>query len=178
MSDYDNFFDGVGGGGAPGFKFNGVGSGVKGTVVDQYQTVVTDPSGNKKTYSDGQEIPQLNVTLQTELRNWDNCSKVPVDETGKPKPASEDDGQRRIFVKYDMRRAVAVALRAAKAPGGLKNGATLAVKQTGAKPTGKGNDLPLYEARYEAPAAGDEFFATAKTAEPAPFTGSGEQPPF
>ena len=177
MSDYDNFFDGVGGGGAPGFKFNGVGSGVKGTVVDQYQTVVTDPAGNKKTYSDGQEIPQLNVTLQTELRNWDNCSKVPTDENGKPKPASEDDGQRRVFIKYDMRRAVAVAVRAEQAPG-LRNGGTLAIKQTGAKETGKGNPLPLYEARYEAPAASDSFLGEAKAEEVKPFENAGAVPPF
>lgn len=183
----DDFFDGVGGGGAPSFKFGGIGSGVRGTIVDQFRTTVTTPSGEPKTYDDGRPIPQLNVTLQTDLRNWDKVTKVPTDENGNPKPASEDDGTRRIYVKYDMRRAIAVALQAAKVTGGLKNGGTLAVKKSGEKPTNKGNPLPLYEARYEAPAGGDDFFSgggtPAATKEPA-MSGAPapapqeEEPPF
>lgn len=155
----DDFFDGVGGGGAPGFKFGGTNTGIRGTVVDQYRTFVTEPGSREpKTYPDGTPIPQLNVTLQTDLRNWDKVTKVPVDpETQQPKPASEDDGKRRVFIKYDMRRAVAVALQA-KGEKALKTGGTLAIKQTGEKDTGKANGLPLFEARYEAPPENADFF--------------------
>lgn len=190
----DDFFDGVGGGGAPSFKFNGINTGVRGTIVDQFRTTVTSPSGEVKTYDDGRAIPQLNVTLQTDLRNWDKVTKVPTDEDGNAKPASEDDGLRRIYVKYDMRRAIAVALQSAKAVGGLKNGGELAVKQSGEKPTNKGNPLPLYEARYTAPSATDEFFGggadsapaqpaaqpamASAAATPTPAAAQEEEPPF
>lgn len=170
------FFDGVGGG-APSFAFSGVNSGIKGTVVEQYLTVVTDTSGNKKHYDNGDEIPQLNVTLQTDLRSWDKVKKVP-EVDGAPKPASEDDGKRRIYVKYDMRRAIGVALQEAGVKD-LATGGVLMVKQTGEKKTQHPNPLPLYEARYEPPAASAEFFGgdeqTAGTPASAP---SNDEPPF
>jgi hypothetical protein len=147
----DDFFDGVGGGGAPGFKFGGVNTGIKGTVLDQYRTFVTEPGSREpKTYSDGTAIPQLNVTLQTDLRNWDKVTKVPTDADGNALPASDDDGKRRVFIKYDMRRAVAVAIKAT-GERALAEGGTLAIKQSGEKATGKANPLPLFEARYQAP---------------------------
>lgn len=172
----EDFFDGVGQAGAPSFKFNGVGDGVRGTIVSQYATVVTDTSGNVKFYPPkGNEgprpIPQLNVTLQTSLRNWDKVNKIPVDENGNPKPPSEDDGLRRIYVKYDMRNAVGRALVAAGIThGGIQNGGELAVKMVGTKPTGQPNDLPLYEARYTppSPSAGFDFGAEPQAATPQP----------
>jgi hypothetical protein len=174
------FFDGIGGG-APSFKFEGPETGVKGEIVDQYLTVVTDTSGVKKQYPDGSDIPQLNVTLQTELRNWDKVKKIP-EVDGKPKDPSEDDGKRRIYVKYDMRRAVGVAIQAAKAKD-LTNGGTLAVKQTGWKKTNQPNDLPLYAALYEPPAAGAGFFggdkaAASGDAAPASAPSQTDEPPF
>jgi hypothetical protein len=160
----EDFFDGVGGGGAPGFKFGPVGSGIRGTVVEQYRTTVRDTSGTVKTYSDGRPIPQLNVTLQTDLREWAGCAKVPVDpETQQPKPASEDDGLRRVFVKYDMRRAIGVALQAAGRKY-LETGGQLAIKHSGDKPTGQPNPLPLYEARYKPPTESEGFFAEGQQA--------------
>lgn len=181
----DNFFDGVGQSGAPSFKFNGVNSGVRGTVVDQYATFVTEPGSREpKTYADGNPIPQLNVTLQTDLRNWDKVSKVPTDENGKAKPASEDDGLRRIYVKYDMRKAVGRALQQVSEKA-LKTGGELAVKQSGTDDRGKANPLPLYEARYKAPEAGADFFdgqadeAQASQADAGSSAASGDdEPPF
>jgi hypothetical protein len=159
----DDFFDGVGGGGAPGFKFGGVNTGVKGTVLDQYRTFVTEPGSREpKKYPDGQPIPQLNVTLQTDLRNWDKVTKVPVDpETQQPLDPSEDDGKRRLFIKYDMRRAVAVAVKGV-GERALAEGGVLAVKQSGEKATGKANPLPLFEARYEAPPKNADFLDGAE----------------
>lgn len=187
----DDFFDGVGEGGAPGFKFDGVNTGVKGTIVDQYRTFVTEPGSRKpKEYSDGTPIPQLNVTLQTELRNWDKVTKVPTDADGDALPASEDDGKRRIFVKYDMRRAIGVAVKQA-GERALATDGVLAVKVSGFKKTGQPNDLPLYEARYQAPPkvenadmftgfeGGDTQDASPATAAATPAaTAADDEPPF
>lgn len=162
---YDEFFDGVGEGGAPGFHFDKIGSGMIGTVVDMFKTVVTEPGKERKvkTYADGTQIPQLNVTLQTELRNWAGIkagSRSLLDDDGNAKPASEDDGLRRVFIKYDMRRAVAKAVKGSGAPG-LRPGGKLGIKWASSKEVGQANPLPLYEAIYEAPAAGDAFLAEA-----------------
>lgn len=156
----DNFFDGVGEKGAPSFKFNGVGTGVKGTVVDQYSTFVTEPGSREpKTYPDGNPIPQLNVTIQTELRDWKGVApkSIPKDDNGNPKPPSEDDGTRRIYVKYQMRNAVGKALKDVNVRA-LEKGGVLAVKQVGEQDQGKANPLPIYEARYTAPKPEDSFF--------------------
>jgi hypothetical protein len=194
----DDFFNGVGVQAAPSFKFNGVGSGVIGKVVDQYRTFVTEPGapgkpGKVKTYADGNPIPQLNVTLQTELRNWDKVTKVPLDpETKQPKPASEDDGKRRIYIKYDMRRAVGVALNNA-GKSGLETDGVLGVKISGGRDVGQVNELPLYEAKYEPPAQNADLWADqgaasggddpwSSTGTPAEGTGTApaadEEPPF
>jgi hypothetical protein len=159
VGDEKDFFDGLGGG-SPSFKFSGNGTGIKGTIVDQYRTFVTDTSGNVKTYpKSGEPIPQLNVTLQTALRDWKgvNPEKIPTDVEGNQLPGSEDDGQRRVYVKYDMRRAVAVAVKGV-GERFMATGGTLAIKQTGVKDTGQPNGLPLYEARYEAPVQTDGGF--------------------
>lgn len=157
----DNFFDGVGEQGAPSFKFTGINTGVRGTVVDQYSTFVTEPGSREpKKYPDGNPIPQLNVTLQTELRNWKGIAdkSIPKNkETGQPLPPSEDTGLRRIYVKYQMRNAVGAAIKDAGATK-LETGGELAVKQSGEQDQGKANPLPLYEARYAKPAPSDSFF--------------------
>lgn len=172
----DNFFDGVGGGGAPSYKFDGVNSGVRGLIVDQFLTTVTNMDNTVKTYEDGRPIPQLNVTLKTELRNWQGVTKVPTDpESQQEKPASEDEGLRRVYIKFDMRRAVAVALQAAKEKS-LRTGGELAIKVTGYKETGKGNPMPLYEARYKAPAASDGFFEGGQPAQAAPAQTQAQDP--
>lgn len=172
------------GAGAPSFKFQGVSSGVLGTIVDQFKTVVTDPkTGGAKLDKNGNEQAQLNVTLQTELRNWDKTTKPSVDkETGQPKPASEDDGKRRIYVKHRMIQAVAEALQKAGKPD-LENGGTLGVKLIDHQDIGKMNPLPVYEAMYTAPApkpAREGFFAGGDDSSGGPWATAtqAEEPPF
>lgn len=155
----DDFFAGQGEKVAS-YKFQGIGDVVVGTVLDQFVTQQTDFATKEKLYFDnGEPRMQMNVTLQTDLRNWEKVTRPLTDDKDQPLPGSADDGKRRIYIKSDMQRAVGEAIKAAGAPG-LRNGGKLAVKKSGEKDTGKGNPLPLYEARYQAPAEGDDLWGT------------------
>lgn len=186
----DNFFNENGGPavtGAPSFKFEGADPKIVGQVVDTFETFVTHiqdvkgtaiKKGDSKTDKRGRKQPQLNVTLQTTLRNWEHVTTVPVDKDGAPLDPSEDTGLRRIYVKHRMITAVRDALEAAKAPRlKLAKGGTLAVKKTGEEDIGEINGLPLYEARYALPEPGEDFFKEeAKPAEQAEEKAAATQP--
>jgi hypothetical protein len=191
--DFGDFFDDAlkgGGGGAPGFKFETIGNGVKGIVTDIYKTNVTKiNSTDAKLDKNGNKIPQLNVTLQTDLRDWKGVIKVPVtkDDNGveTPIPASEDTGLRRIFVRYQLSRAVGEAIQAAEAANSdFKPGAELAVKYVSDQPMPEGS-MKIYEARFkkgEPSADGFDFGTQAsEPAAEAPSTAaadSSDEPPF
>lgn len=184
--DFGGFFDEVlqgGGDGAPGFKFESVNSGVRGVVTDIFKTHVTvfgSETNEAKLDKNGNKIPQLNVTLQTELRDWRGVVKVPKDENGKELPGSDDTGLRRVFLKYDMARAVGNAIQAAgKKSSDFKVGDELALKHTGTQKMPKG-EMKLFEARYTpgVPTA-DTFFEESKgdqSAAPASDPWGGETP--
>lgn len=191
-SSYDDFFEGVGGTPAAAFDFGGkgdLGKTVVGTVVDQFRNIVTDTSGNEKHYPDGTPIPQLVLTLQTDLRNWEGA-KAPLTDgkDGPPLPPEDDDGLRRVWVKYDMRRALAKALQETGVKSGLRTNDKVAIKKSGEKKTSHPNPLPLYEAKVQRapePSASEEFFGSApteppatKTAAPVKDNGFGDEPPF
>lgn len=177
------------GGGAPSFDFEKkIGNGVIGTIVKMekvQQTKQGDPD-TKLWFDKEQTRPrmQLNVTLQTDLRDWKGC-KVPTDAEGNDKPASEDDGTRRVYLKFKSQEAVGEALRKAgeKTP---KLGGRLGLKLSGIQPnpTGSGS-IHLYEAMYEAPSGAEGFDfgaaaeATAVAAEAGPKSDSvPDEPPF
>lgn len=160
--DIDATFDsaGSGGSGAPSFAWPAdprnprdplIGGEIVGEITDIFATVVKDaktkqPKVNKR----GQQMPQFNLTIKTSLRNWEGCKSVPVDEeTNAPLPASEDDGSRRIYVKYRMLDALAKAIRESEqGKGGPRIGAKVSVKVTALEDVGQINPLPDYEARY------------------------------
>lgn len=103
----------MGGGGAPTAKFPTPGTTVGGRIterptVEQQRDIST---GDKKFWSDGNPMMQLVVTVQTDERD---------------PQLEEDDGRRRLFVKGQMKNAIADAVRAAGARG-LEVGGTLAV---------------------------------------------------
>jgi hypothetical protein len=165
-----NFFDNVGGSGAPSAKLQQPEDFVIGTVVEQFMTVATDFS-TKKPKTDaktGKEIEQLVIVLQTDQTNWAGVTKIPKvdkdDASSADKPASEDDGRRAVYVEpwTNIHAAIGKAVKDANngQAGPVRNGAKLGVKITGLKDTGKGNPLKLHAAHYEAPAAGAEFFNT------------------
>lgn len=198
--EFDDFFSG-GGTGAPGFSWGRqssndkvvLGTSVHGTIVEMAQMQQTDFATKRPLFYDsGEPRMQVAITLQTDLRNWQGITvdSIPTDEHDQKLGPEHDTGLRRIFVKNDMRRAVAVASQ--KAGQKPRKGGKLGVKVTGFKPTGKGNDMPLYEAVYVAapePELSDSFFDQSQQqapqapapqqapVQPAPMPGYGQVPP-
>lgn len=154
----EGFFDNTGGGvGAPSAKLSKIDDFVYGEVVDQ-ALVDKKKFGSDEIERDkktNEPIKQLVVILQTDQRNWANVAKVPTNEDGSAKAASEDDGRRAIYVApfTNIHAAIGDAIIAATgAKGPILNGATLGVKVVDLKDTGKGNPLKIHQAKYEAPA--------------------------
>lgn len=180
---------------APSFEWGPVGSRIEGEVTSTYPTVVTErvrkgEQAKPKFYPPRfpgeapRPIPQLNVTLQTSLRNWQGVkpegiptAKNPDGTDGAPLPPSEDTGKRRIYVKYDLLRAVGVALREAGVGTGvgLQVGSQLAVIKVGEKDTGMDNPLPLYQAQVRPPSASAQLFQQAPA--PSAYDQGGQFPP-
>lgn len=163
---YDEFFQ-RGGNFAPSFKFDQIGSSVSGEILSidqQDQTDFDDPT--KKLYDDrGNVKQQLQIILQTPLRNWQGVSKIPSDqETGQPQPPSMDDGRRAIYVKGWMIGAVGDAVeKATGVRGAPRVGGKLAVRFAKTQPprSGRGQDMKLYEAVYVPPNPSDPMFQQA-----------------
>jgi hypothetical protein len=126
----------------PGAKFDAPGTGVGGPITEppsmQQQRDFT--TGELKVWNDGQPQRQLVVTVQTQLRDPE---------------ITEDDGKRRFYVKGELKKAVAAAVRAAGATA-LEVGGVLTVTYTGdGVSAGRGMNAPkLYSATYVKPVAG------------------------
>lgn len=173
--DLDSVFDNAGGGGSgtPSYEWPQqedprkkgrfvpiVGGEIKGEITDVFVTFVRDAqTGEAKLNKKNQQMPQVNITIQTDLRNWDGCKSVPLtdpkDPNSPPKDASEDTGERRIYVKYRMLDAVARAIKASpQGKGGPRVGAKLAVKVTDLEYNSNPMYHPLadYQAVYVPPA--------------------------
>ena len=174
MSDStDDFFDNIGGAGAPSIKLSAVNDGVIGTIVDQFKTEAKEfgTENFKRDKKTGEVIKQLVVILDTEFRNWDRVAKIPLvdkdDRSKGTKDPSEDDGRRAVYIEPWTNLHAAVGRARQKhegGPKGLANGARLGIKITELKDTGKGNPLKVFEAVYTPPATSDGFFDESKTA--------------
>jgi hypothetical protein len=206
VSDYDDDFMGGEGGGAPGFKFGAeiVGRGkkqtitsatVEGTIVDILKTQQKSMEDNEPLFwDDGKPRWQWNVTLQTNLRNWEHVTSVPssVDDPDEDADPSEDTGLRRVFLKFKSHQAVKDAIRrqakAFKAQGvdkpNLRVGDGLKMWVSGAEDRGKVNAAWLYSAEYKVnPKQADDDFGAGDEDEKVPAgVGAGavadEEPPF
>ncbi|MFD6531550.1 hypothetical protein [Streptomyces sp. NPDC060184] len=138
----------MGGGGAPSAAFPTPGTIVGGTITEtpvvQQQRDLKD--GSPKFWSDGNPMMQMVVTVQTEQR-----------DPGNP----DDDGKRRLFVKGQMKNAIADAVRAAGAPG-LQVGGVLEVAYThDGQVTQRGFNAPKqYSARYTAASPANAFLGS------------------
>ena len=128
-------------GGAKSASFPTLGTTVAGVIVQEPQTTqVRNPKDNKPEYWNNdptQPKMQLVVTLRTNDRDVNN----PL-----------DDGERRLFVKGNMRKAIAAAVRAAGATG-LAVGGVLSVTYTadGVKPSATLSAPKEYRAKYIPP---------------------------
>lgn len=140
------------GGGVPSASFLAIGDQVEGIIsepptLSQQKSIDT---GLPKTWEDGNPMMQLVVTLQTDQRSEE---------------IDDDDGRRRIYVKFNLKNAVADAVRKAGAKS-LEVGGRLKVQYVrNGEQTKKGFSPPkLYQASYVPPAAG--FLAEPERAEP------------
>lgn len=156
--------NGGGGGGAPSYDFRQHGDTVSGTIVSQQARQRTDPKTREPKFNqkDGRPQMQLEITLQTDLRNWDKVKNVPLGppaapgQQGQPLPPQADTGLRRIYAWYTLRDAIAEATGNQS----TQVGAHLAVRYVGDQPPSAPglSAVKLYQARYQAPSDADQFF--------------------
>lgn len=183
--DFADFFA-PRGGGAPSFDFEKkIGNGVIGTIVKMekvQQTKQGEP--DVKLWFDKEETRprmQLNVTLQTDLRNWASVTNIPKGDDGNDKPGSEDDGTRRIYLKFKSQDAVGEALRKAGVKG-PQIGGRMGLKLISIDPNPNGpGKIHDYAAVYEPPtgAEGFEFGGDKEAkAEPQGAPQVADEPPF
>jgi hypothetical protein len=165
-----NYFENTGGGvGAPSAKLSAVDDFVFGEILDQAMVPLnkfgTNPPVQETDSRTGEKLFQLLVVVQTDFRNWQNVAKIPTNEQGQQKAASEDDGRRAIYVPAFSNIHAAIGEATEKKP--LANGGTLGVKVIELRDTGKGNPLKIHQAKYVAPKASDGFFGGDAAAAPA-----------
>lgn len=129
------------GGGIPAAKFDQIGVTIAGTISapPEVQQQRDFTSGELLTWDDGNPRQQIKVILDTDQRD-------PAD--------AYDDGQRALYIKSGLMKAVRTAIRAAGAKG-MEVGGKLTVKYVGdGEPPKRGMNPPKqYSVVYEAPAA-------------------------
>src|SRR5918992_3746006 len=154
-------------GGAPGFKFRHnaegiaqrreaplIGHGVVGDIVDVSQPIqATDyATKEKKVDKNGNPVMQVVVILQTQLRGWQDVTGIPVDDNDQPLSPNRDDGKRAVYIKNQMARAVAKALKEAggmeQVRRGLVVGDKIAFKVSGYQDVGRGTPMVEFAAKY------------------------------
>lgn len=136
------------GGGVTSAKFEKPGAKVSGTIArkPELQQQRDFDKGTPLTWDDGSPRQQIKVVLATDAHD---------DE--------EDNGERALYLKGGLLKAVQAAVKAAKEKG-LEVGGKLAVKYTkDGEKKGKLNAPKLYVAKYEAP----DPLAMAAASEPA-----------
>lgn len=173
MSSIDDFFAehaGGGGIGIPSIDIDKVGDSVVGEILDVQRGHVTEiGTTDAKLNKNGETMPQLVVTLQTELRNWEGANKPATDEDGNPKPPADDDGKRRHFIKYGSNvEILAKALAAADAKGSdMVEGSKLAIKLDSLVPMSKGAmKVWAFQFKKAPSSAADDAFAEVEAAKP------------
>lgn len=146
------------GGGAASAKFPVIGTTVTGTIIREPEVMQQSDftTGELKFWNDGRPMQQLQVVLSTSERD-------PADPN--------DDGERALYVKANMQKAVRDAIRAAGAPG-IAVGGVLSVTYIGdGEITKRGMSAPkLFNAAYTPPttAAANGFLTEQQPAAQAP----------
>jgi hypothetical protein len=149
------------GGGGKSAKFESLGEQITGAILDLAVKQQTNfDTGKPEFWDNGDPKMQLVVTLSTDQRD-------PGDK--------EDDGERRLYVKGNLQKAIQAAVRSSGATG-LEIGGQVTVTFTGeGEPPRRGANPPkLYSAAY-VPAATVALMAGAPPA-PAPTVPAPAQP--
>lgn len=141
---------------AASYKARGVGDGLMATIKEIRQLDYY-PFGEDKpeVKSDGTIRQQLRIIVEGPIDNYATASKPLADGLGNPLP---DTGLRAIYAPSgtNISGAIKAAIVAAGARG-LDEGGQLGVKLVEERPSGKGNPLKVWEAKYIPPAAGAGF---------------------
>lgn len=146
------------GGGTASAKFPQVGATVTGRIVrePEVQQQKDFTTGELKFWNDGKPMQQLQVILATDERDPE---------------VADDDGERAVYVKGNLLKAVREAVRKAGAKG-LDVGGTLTVTYSGdGEVTKRGFNAPkLYTASYVPPVknAAEQFIGGSQSAPAAP----------
>lgn len=122
-------------------KFEKIGDVVTGTLLDAEVAPVTDPMGNVQYDKNNNPKQQVIYTLQTDERDPE---------------IEDDDGQRRLFAKWAIQKAISTCLaEAGLAKAGLQEGGKLTITFSATqKASQRGyQDIKLYTAAYEPPPA-------------------------
>lgn len=142
-------------GGAKSAKFEVIGTTVTGTIASEPEVMQqTDfRTGEPKFWNDGKPRLQMRIILATSERDPSN---------------PDDDGNRAIYIKGQMQKAVRDAIRQAGAPG-IAVGGTLAITYTGNGVADGGYPPKIYSAAYTPPtaAAANAFLNAPAPAAPA-----------
>lgn len=141
--------------------FKTIGDHVVGHIMRQPEVVQQRDinTGAPKTWNDGSPMMQMRVVLMTEERD-------PSDP--------EDSGERAIYIKGNMQKAVALAVRQAGATGLEVGGKLMVTYKADGAVTQRGFNPPkVYEAKYRAPEVQPvpvpEPPPQAQAADPVPF---------
>lgn len=122
-------------------RFDAIGDSVSGALLDAEVAPVTSPTGEVQTDANGNAKQQIIYTLQTDERDPE---------------IEDDDGQRRVFAKWAIQRAISNCLaEMGLSRQGLQEGGILTITHSGTQPASKRgyNDIKLYEASYSPPPA-------------------------
>lgn len=149
----NGYFDEAGREGAPTALLKSKKDFVKGEVVDLFYIPEKDFKTKEVLKNDdGSVREQLVIVLQTDSRNWDKVSKVPVAVDGSAKPANLDDGKRAVYVpKFtNIYAALGKAVKAAEATD-VVIGGEFGIVVEDLVDTNKGNPLKVFRAKYDPP---------------------------
>ncbi len=134
-------------------KFDKIGDFVAGALVNAEVAPVTDPMGNVQYDKNNNPKQQIIYTLQTDERDPE---------------IEDDDGQRRVFAKWAIQKAISTCLaEAGLAKAGLQEGGKLTITFSATqKASQRGyQDIKLYTAAYEPPPARSLATSTAPSPE-------------
>lgn len=140
---------------APTFKPVGIGDGLKGEVLAISERQASNIAGEPLFDKNGKKRMEIVVTIATHYRDWAKVAKVPKDrETNQELPASDDNGERNIYMKdsnrTELQKAIVKAIPDAEGIEDLVGG-VLAAKHHKELDVGQPSKLRLWQFEAEAP---------------------------